>query len=136
MRPVIQEEKTGCGIASAAVIASMSYQQAKDIANQHGISASKEALYTTTQPVRRLLDKLGFDTGEQIEFADWDDLPKCALLATKWHERNGKAYWHWSVFYRSEGQNIVFDSSTALVSPIRTDFENIEPKWFIKVTKK
>lgn len=37
MKPVVQEEKTGCAIASAAAIAGISYQEAKKIANELGI---------------------------------------------------------------------------------------------------
>ena len=39
MKPIIQKEKTGCGIASSAAVAGISYAQAKIVANGLGISA-------------------------------------------------------------------------------------------------
>jgi len=44
MHPVIQEEKTGCAIASCAAIAGLSYQQAQSIARFLGIYADDPAL--------------------------------------------------------------------------------------------
>ena len=37
--PVVQLETTGCGIASVAAVAGVSYLQAKNLANGLGISA-------------------------------------------------------------------------------------------------
>ncbi len=44
MKPVIQEELTGCGIASVAALAGITYQQAKSIANRLGIFAEDQQL--------------------------------------------------------------------------------------------
>jgi hypothetical protein len=43
MRPVIQAEVTGCGIASVAAIAGVSYASAKKIANRFGIYAKTKS---------------------------------------------------------------------------------------------
>jgi hypothetical protein len=37
MKPVIQEEITGCGIASVAALVGVTYKQAKAVANSLGI---------------------------------------------------------------------------------------------------
>ena len=60
MRPVIQAEVTGCGIASVAAIAGVSYASAKKIANRFGIYAEDEKLWSETTHVRRLLNHYGF----------------------------------------------------------------------------
>jgi hypothetical protein len=39
MKPVVQEERTGCGIASVAAIAGVTYARAKAAAASLGISA-------------------------------------------------------------------------------------------------
>jgi ABC-type bacteriocin/lantibiotic exporter with double-glycine peptidase domain len=137
MQPVIQQEQTGCGIASAAVIAGLSYQQAKQVANDLGIFAEDKSLGSSTDYVRSLLDQLGYKTSAgETEFVDWQSLPACALLATKWHIEDGKPFWHWAVFSRDENGEQVFDSNASLPSPIRKDFDQIKPKWFIGITKK
>jgi len=134
MKPVVQEEKTGCAIASAAAIAGVSYQDAKRIANGMGIYASDSALWSQTDYIRKLLRKLGIKTGNtEIPFTSWEKLPDCALLSIKWHQVNGKAYWHWVVFVREGDSSYVLDSKKALRSNVRTDFGRMKPKWYIKV---
>ena len=134
MKPVIQQEKTGCAIASSAAIAGISYARAKQIANSLGVTAEDSTLWSSTKPVRAVLKKLGIKTGaSETAFKNWQSLPDCALLAIKWHKENGAAYWHWVVFVRENEKEYVLDSKKALKSNIRTDFGRIKPKWFIKV---
>jgi hypothetical protein len=66
MRPVIQAEVTGCGIASVAAIAGVPYARAKKIANSFGICARDEKLWSETAYVRRILNHYRFraKTGE------------------------------------------------------------------------
>ena len=59
MRPVIQRERTGCGIASAAAIAGVSYRGAQSVARSLGVVADNKDLWSKTEPVRRLLESLG-----------------------------------------------------------------------------
>jgi len=56
-----------------------------------------------------------------------------ALLAIKYHQEKGHYFWHWVVFKRSAGKPVVLDSAAYLEKNERTDFESIEPKWFIEV---
>ena len=53
LQPVIQEQTTGCGIASAAVLLGYSYAQMKAIANALGIFAEDESLWSDTRYMRR-----------------------------------------------------------------------------------
>jgi len=134
MKPVIQQELTGCGIASSAAIADVSYKKAKDVANGIGIYADDASLWSDTKHVCTLVEKLGFNTnGVKTPFKNWQSLPACALLATKWHKEQGKPYWHWAVFIRENNNEYVLDSKKALKTNKRTDFGRIKPKWFIKV---
>ncbi|MDH5392004.1 MAG: hypothetical protein OEY11_02335 [Gammaproteobacteria bacterium] len=134
MKPVIQEEKTGCGIASSAAIAGVSYQEAKKIANSIGIYAEDQSLWSDPQHVRDLLSELGISTDKkETAFNGWEFLPDCALLSTKWHLENDSSYWHWAVFVREGNKQYVLDSKKALKSNVRTDFGRIKPKWYIKV---
>ena len=95
MKPVIQQEITGCGIASCAAIAGISYKKAKEVANSIGIYADDASLWSDSKHVCILLKELGFYTnGVKTLFKDWQSLPACALLATKWHKDQGKAFWH------------------------------------------
>jgi len=134
MKPVIQQEKTGCAIASSAAIAGISYKEAKAVANSLGIFAKDQSLWSDTKHIQKLLKQLGIKTGNKEQpFQSWDLLPDCALLSIKWRKINGKAFWHWVVFVRENNKVCVLDSKKSLKSNIRTDFGRMKPKWYIHV---
>lgn len=70
---------------------------------------------------------------EPFLFESWSTLPDLALLSIKYHQENGKKFWHWVVFKRVDDQDIVLDSVSYLLSNIRTDFSEMQPMWFIEV---
>ncbi|CAH1045024.1 hypothetical protein [Halomonas sp. TD01] len=134
MNPVIQEEISGCGIAACAVLAGITYAQAKETANALGIYAEDTALWSDTEYVRKLLRALGIMAAPtEMPFDTWVTLPDKALLAIKWRTEQGRPFWHWVVFVRTKQDAVVLDSKKALKSNIRRDFGRIKPKWFIHV---
>lgn len=134
LKPVIQEETTGCGIASVANILGKTYSEMKAIANAMGIYADDKSLWSDTQYVRKMLAKFHVDvSAHEIPFKSWDALPDLALLAIKHHQQEGKHFWHWVVFKRVEGQAVVLDSANYLSSNSRIDFDDMQPEWFIEV---
>lgn len=134
LKVAVQEETTGCGIASVANVLGKTYPEMKAIANGMGIHASDKSLWSDTQHVRRLLLNAGVKTSEgEISFVSWEKLPDLALLSIKHHEVEGEYFWHWVVFKRVEGQPFALDSASYLTSNIRQDFEAMQPKWFIEV---
>lgn len=134
MKPVIQQEVTGCGIACSAAIAGISYSKARQVANNLGIHADDDSLWSDTKSVRKILKQLGIKVSPgETPFENWESLPDCALLSIKWHKEKGKPYWHWVVFTRENRKEYVLDSKKALSKNIRTDFGRMKPKWFIKV---
>jgi len=134
MKSVVQEEITGCAIASSAAIAGVSYVEAKEVANRLGIFAYDEALWSETYYIRRLLNELGISADKcEKDFSDWKSLPDCALLAIKWHREKRKPFWHWVVFVRDGEDEYVLDSKWSLKSNVRTDFGRMNPKWYIAV---
>jgi len=134
MKPVIQEEETGCAIASSAAIAGVSYQEARKIAHSIGMYAEDSNLWSETNFIRKLIKKFGIKTGKkEIPFTGWESLPNCALLSIKWHIERGKPHWHWVVFVREGGKSYVLDSKKTLKTNVRTDFGRMKPKWHIEV---
>lgn len=134
LKSVIQEETTGCGIASVANILGKTYPEMKAIANSMGIYADDKSLWSSTQYVREMLLSAGVETSpDEIPFESWDSLPDLALLSIKHHQEAGKNFWHWVVFKRVEGEGYVLDSASYLPNNVRTDFEAMQPKWFIDV---
>jgi hypothetical protein len=134
LKPVIQLERTGCGIASVAAIAGLSYAKAKAVASALDISAQDERLWSETAHVRKLLAHLGVKTGRsEHAFRSWEALPNLALLSIKWHLEQGRPFWHWVVFVRDDQGARVLDPKRSLRSHVRTDFGRIKPKWFIPI---
>ena len=134
VKPVIQLERTGCGIASAAAIARISYRAARERARALGIVARDPALWSDPRPVRRLLESFGIPTRrDEHPFRGWQRLPDLALLAIKWHLHEGRACWHWVVFVRDAREEYVLDSKPGLRCNVRIDFGRIRPKWYIEV---
>ena len=134
MQPVVQQERTGCGIASVAALAGVSYTRAKAHANKLGIFAEDRALWSDTNYVRTLLAKFELSVSKtEQKFVSWHDLPDLALLAIKWHREQGKPFWHWVVFVREKKSSYVLDPKKALKKNKRTDFGRMKPKWFIEV---
>ncbi|MDR5907425.1 hypothetical protein [Franzmannia qiaohouensis] len=135
MKPVIQEEISGCGIAASATLAGISYAEAKRRANALGIYAVDPTLWSETAHVRKLLRELGIEASPtETPFESWECLPDKALMAIKWRLEQGKPFWHWVVFVREGGEAVVLDSKKALKSNVRRDFGRIKPKWYIEVT--
>ena len=133
---VIQEEATGCGIASVANILGKTYSDMKATANAMGIYAKDKSLWSDTQHVRKMLASAGVETSvDEVPFESWDTLPDSALLSIKYHQEEGKNFWHWVVFKRVDGQDFVLDSASYLPSNVRTDFNDMQPKWFIEVKR-
>lgn len=135
MKPVVQLERTGCGIASVAALAGVSYEAAQRSARRLGITACDARLWSATNHVRRLLGRYGLRAHRgETPFVSWAALPARALLAIKWHRDRGGCFWHWVVFVREEEHAYVLDSARRLKRHRRTDFGRMRPKWFIVVT--
>lgn len=134
MKPVVQEELTGCAIACAAALSGKTYEQIRRIALGLGINASDESLWSETGPMRRVLAHLGFRVSRpETPFIAWDTLPNLALLAIKWHLEKGKPHWHWVVFVRDADGPYVLDPKKGLACNRRTDFGRMKPKWSMRV---
>jgi hypothetical protein len=59
MNPVVQEDVTGCGIASVAALTGVTYKHAKAVAARIGIQVSDSRLWSDTAFVRTLLKHYG-----------------------------------------------------------------------------
>lgn len=134
LRPVVQEEISGCGIAAVANILGKTYPEMKAIANAMGIHAEDESLWSETGHVRQMLSNAGVQTSErEIPFSSWKALPDQALLAIKFHQEGDRNFWHCVVFKRVNGQPVVLDSASYLPANLRQDFDAMQPRWFIEV---
>ena len=134
LRPVVQEDRTGCAVACVAALTGRPYAAAKQLATSVGVSVDDPRLWGDTRPMRTLLRAAGLRAGAAEEsFTGWKRLPSLALLAIKWHREKTGPAWHWVVFARNESGAFVLDSKRGLRMNRRTDFGRIKPKWFIRL---
>jgi ABC-type bacteriocin/lantibiotic exporter with double-glycine peptidase domain len=134
IKTVIQQEETGCGVASVAMLAGESYQAVRIQANRLGIFADDKKLWSETDYVRRLLKNYNIDaTDSENAFTTWEALPDLALLAIKYHIEDGRPFWHWTVVQRVEAKLTVHDPAAYLETNERDDFTSMQPVWFIKI---
>ena len=134
--PVVQLDRTGCGVAAVAAISSRSCPEMKSIADTIGIFAHDQLLWSNTASVRNLLERveLSANPGE-VPFRSRESLPDLALLSIKWHEGKGRPFWDWVVFIREKGRPFVLDSKKGHRTNLRTDFGRMRPRWYIRVAE-
>ncbi len=133
--PVVQMDRTGCGIAACAALSDRSYREMKAIADTLGISVTDDLLWSEPAYIRKLLERVGLKAAPgELPFHSWESLPDLALLSVKWHQVKGRPFWHWVVFVREKGQAFVLDSKKSLRTHRRTDFGRMKPRWYIRVT--
>lgn len=136
LQPVVQEDRTGCGIACVAALAGRKYRTVKTEAEKQGIMVTDARLWSETQPIRKLLARFRLSAGKETGFSSWRALPDLALLAIKWHHEKSGPAWHWVVFVREASGRYVLDSKRSLRAHRRTDFGRIKPKWFLRLSRR
>ena len=65
MKPVIQEDRTGCGLASVATLAGVSYQHVKTVEGQLGIDVKDAKPWSDTQYFQKVLTSYGLSVSTQ-----------------------------------------------------------------------
>lgn len=134
MEPVVQEDPTGCGLASLAALTGQTYASAKRAAARLGIHVDDPQLWSDPGPMRRLLAHFRIPAGpDEEKFRAWSQLPDRALLAIKWHREASGPAWHWVVFVRDATGSYVLDPKRMLRTHRRTDFGRMKPRWFIRL---
>jgi ABC-type bacteriocin/lantibiotic exporter with double-glycine peptidase domain len=134
IQAIIQEDPTGCGIACVAMLAGVSYAEAKAAAARIGIDVDDPALWSDNAHLRRLLEGFGITLATAPDpFTSWERLPDVALLAIKWRLVRGAPQWHWVIFERQSAGPCVLDPKRGLQTNRRTDFGRMKPKWWLGV---
>src|SRR4051812_30317042 len=99
LNAVVQQDRTGCALASVAAVAGTSYPSMRKAAADMRILVTDTKLWTSTKPIRRLLTRFGVRAARNEQaFISWEGLPDRALLAIKWHREKTGPAWHWAVF--------------------------------------
>ena len=128
---VVQDDDTGCGIACVAMIAGVSYEDAK--AAVFSKSFRKKVFYTSGPDLRRGLERFGLTlrpAARARRFESWRRLESTSIVAVEQTPRN-KAHWHWVVFVNDGTRRYVLDPSWPEI--VRTDFRKMEGRSYLRV---
>lgn len=118
LQQVIQQDRTGCGIACVATIACTSYSKVRHMACIQFGWREDGVFYTMSLHLARLLDSLGYTAGRGRAVRHWESLPNLAIVAINPHKEDSG--WHWVVFVRDDGNAYVIDPRSKRKR--RTDF--------------
>ncbi len=132
IKRIIQEDSTGCGIACAAMVASVSYIEAKRTAIKYGIVKEKPPYYTTAGELSALLSKFGNDFARGRKLRKWESLDKLSIVGINYKPTYDT--WHWVVYVPDSEAGFVLDPRKGVKTYKRTDFSRMRPRSYIPVS--
>jgi hypothetical protein len=126
-----QEDRLGCGHACLAMIAGVSYVEAR-AAVKSRVRRSGNA--TSYADLRHALDsyEIAYEMNGRRAFAfsAWEALPDCAIVAVECQPPT-RAYWHWIVFERVDGAAFVLDPARPRV--VRRDVNRLVGRSYMTI---
>jgi hypothetical protein len=121
----------GCGLACVAMIAGVSYDEAKAMVKSR---PKRSGNCTSYVDLRFGLDSYGvayeMNGRRAFRFTDWSALPDRAIVAVEC-EPQRPAYWHWVVFDRVDGAGFVLDPARRRV--VRRGINNIRGRGYMTI---
>ncbi|WP_308318795.1 cysteine peptidase family C39 domain-containing protein, partial [Vibrio metschnikovii] len=113
MRRVVQQDRTGCGLACIAILAGTEYSNVKDRALDLFNLESSDEFYTNASELQKLGQEFNLNVGAKRRvFKGFNALPDLAILAINYRENEDT--WHWVVYCRDEGNEFVIDPKKAV----------------------
>lgn len=124
MKRVIQQDRTGCGLACVAMISNASYQSVRSAAiNSYGLG-KRGKFYTSTPKLSDLGKDFGVSIGRRRrKFNGFENLPPLSILSINYDEAENT--WHWVVCVKSKAGIYILDPSKKIKQKKRTDLNRI-----------
>ena len=130
MRRIIQEHRTGCGIACVATITNHTYSDVMRKALQvYKWDKSRKTFYTTSSQLRSLLFDFGIVAYRCRSVRKWSSISDLAIVGINYKPTSKT--WHWVVFRREAGVEQVLDPLSK--KDIRTDLSRMRLRLFIPI---
>ena len=142
IRTIVQADRYGCGVACLAMVAGITYEEARQRFNSLGLGVRrgcKPAYSTSSGEMRMAISSSGLITDSR-RWRGWAELQGLAVIKVRDDWRGAKGRWHWAVAFRHPEFDIaVFDPHQTEPSFSRMpfdvlcfDFRIYEPKgeWF------
>ena len=120
IKRVIQEDSTGCGIACIAMVAGISYAEAKQITlNNEILKKSVKNFYTTTKDLVNVLNSIGIESSKGRKVRYWSSINTISIVGINFLETTDT--WHWVLFIPNEDTGYVLDPSKRVKTEKRTE---------------
>lgn len=133
IKRVIQEDSTGCGIACIAMVAGISYAEAKQITlNNEILKKSVKNFYTTTKDLVNVLNSIGIESSKGRKVRYWSSINTISIVGINFLETTDT--WHWVLFIPDEDTGYVLDPSKRVKTEKRTDFSRMRLRSYIPIS--
>lgn len=133
IKRVIQEDSTGCGIACIAMVAGISYAEAKQITlNNEILKKSVKNFYTTTKDLVNILNSIGIESSKGRKVRYWSSINTISIVGINFLETTDT--WHWVLFIPNEDTGYVLDPSKRVKTEKRTDFSRMRLRSYIPIS--
>lgn len=132
IKRVIQEDSTGCGIACVAMVAGISYAEAKQLTvNNKILKKSVKNFYTTTKDLVNILKSIGIEPSKGRKVRYWSSINNISIVAINFLETTDT--WHWVVFIPDADTGYVLDPSKRIKAEKRIDFSRMRLRSYIPI---
>ena len=133
IKRVIQEDSTGCWIACIAMVAGISYAEAKQITlNNEILKKSVKNFYTTTKDLVNFLNSIGIESSKGRKVRYWSSINTISIVGINFLETTDT--WHWVLFIPNEDTGYVLDPSKRVKTEKRTDFSRMRLRSYIPIS--
>lgn len=130
IKKIMQEHRTGCGIACVSMLAGVTYSETISVAyDVLGWEKSQRTFYTTSSQLYKLLLSFNILSKKSRTAHEWASLPAIAIAAINFNERTNN--WHWVIFLRELGDAYVIDPRSK--HEVRRDFGRMQLRSYIPI---
>ena len=133
LKRVVQKDATGCGLACIAMVAGVSYTQAKKAAVKSRVVDENQPYYTNSGQLARILEELGGSAEKGRRLSHWSSLTSLCIVGIGYKEAEDT--WHWVVFVPDRTGGHVLDPRKSVTTNRRKDFSRMVPHRYIPVTR-
>lgn len=130
---VVQTTGTSCGVACVAMLARLSFRDAKSLVSLVLKKDWNQGNHRThASDLRAMLKPVGWRLGRQVKCRTWRKVPPEALVAVQ--RKLPKNEWHWVVSGVDDAGPYFFDPRKNVKAIRRRELAKARPSWYHRVT--
>lgn len=131
MKRIIQEDGSGCGLACVAMVAGVTYAEARVFAVDYLDFDPLGPFYTEIIDLRYMLSEYGYGLSRYTPFKAYEYISPLAILEI---ERSGN-HNHWVLYVKCGLDRYILDPAQGVKSERRRDWHRMRPVSYANVTR-